>query len=67
MEPPTHAERARRVFFEPHVLEKDSAFESTLAQLAGTGLQWGGLLGITGVLILILVNWGLLGRPMSWW
>jgi signal transduction histidine kinase/CheY-like chemotaxis protein len=67
MEPRTYAERARRVFFEPHVLEEDAEFESTLAQLAGTGLQWGGLLGITGVLILIVVNWGLLGRPVSWW
>jgi len=67
MEPASYSERARRVFFRPRVLEDDSAFKATLAQLAGTGLQWGGVLGITGILILILVNWGLLARPVSWW
>jgi signal transduction histidine kinase/DNA-binding response OmpR family regulator len=67
MEPPSYTERARRVFLAPGALEDDSAFTSTLAGLANTGLQWGGLLGMTGVLILILVNWGLLGRPVSWW
>ena len=67
MDSPSYTERARRVFLAPGALEDDSAFTSTLAGLANTGLQWGGLLGVTGVLILILVNWGLLGRPVSWW
>jgi len=67
MDAPSYAERARRVFLTPGSLEEDPAFESTLAGLASTGLQWGGLLGLTGVFILILVNWGFLGRPVNWW
>ena len=60
-------DRARRVFFEPGTLESDPSFRSTLARLASTGLQWSGLLGIVGVLILVPVNTLLLGRPTLWW
>jgi hypothetical protein len=67
MEERSYVERARRVFLNPSALEADDAFASTLAQLAGTGLQWGGLVGIVGVAVLILVNGGLFGRPFTWW
>jgi len=57
----------RRVFFAPGELEEDRAFRNTLARLLGTGLTWGGLVGIIGVLFVSLVNWGMLGRPIMWW
>ena len=63
----SNLDRARRVFFEPGALESDPAFRSTLARLAARGLQWGGLLGIAGVLVLLPVNALLLGRPTLWW
>lgn len=62
-----YAERARRIFFAPRELERDERFRNTLTRHAETGLQWGGVVGMTGVFILILVHWGLLGRPASWW
>ena len=63
----TDLDRARRVFFEPGALEADRSFRSALTRLAGTGLQWSGLLGIAGVFILVPVNVFLLGRPTLWW
>lgn len=60
-------EHARRVFLTPGQLEDDTEFKSTLTELSATGLQWGGLLGIIGILILVLVHMGLLGRPTTWW
>lgn len=63
----TTLDRARRVFFEPGALEADPSFRATLARLARRGLQWGGLLAIAGVLILVPVNVFLLGRPTLWW
>ncbi len=57
----------RRVFFAPGELEEDRAFRATLVQLLGTGLTWGGLVGILGVLFVSLINWGVLGRPITWW
>lgn len=62
-----YVEQARRVFLTPGRLERDRAFRVTLARLAGTGLQWGGLLGIVGILVLVVVNVLLLGRPTTWW
>jgi signal transduction histidine kinase/DNA-binding response OmpR family regulator len=57
----------RRVFLAPGELEDDQAFRSTLVQLLGTGLTWGGVVGILGVLFVSLVNWSVLGRPITWW
>ncbi|MFB6230046.1 MAG: response regulator [Salinibacter sp.] len=67
MERTNFLERARRVFLKPSAFEADRAFRVTLAQLACTGLQWGGALGLVGLLILIPVNTVLLGRPVAWW
>ena len=67
MERQGYIERARRVVFGAGKLEEESEFETTLSGLACTGLQWGGLLGILGVLLLISVNVLLLGRPTAWW
>jgi len=67
MERRSYLEQARRVVFGAGELEDDDEFEATLAGLACTGLQWGGLLGILGVAILIPVNLLLLGRPAAWW
>ena len=67
MERQGYLEQARRVVFGAGTLEEESEFEATLAGLACTGLQWGGLLGILGVLLLIPVNILLLGRPTAWW
>lgn len=60
-------EQARRVFFGGGRLEEESDFAATLAELACTGLQWGGLLGSVGILILVPVNVLILGRPTAWW
>lgn len=60
-------ERTRRVVFGAGKLEEESEFKAALSDLACTGLQWGGLLGILGILILIPVNVLLLGRPTAWW
>ena len=57
----------RRVFFAPGELEEDPVFRATLARVLRTGLAWGGLVGILGVLSLIVVKWGVLGRPTTWW
>ena len=67
MEASSYLDRARRVFWTPGALEADDAFASTLARLTHTGLQWGGVVGIVGVLLLLLVNGGILGRPLTWW
>lgn len=67
MEDPNYLERARRVFLTPSTLEADDAFSKTLARLAGTGLQWGGVVGIIGVVLLLIVNAGGLGRSLTWW
>ena len=67
MERRSYIEQARRVVFGTAELEDEREFEATLAGLARTGLQWGGLLGILGVAILIPVNVLLLGRPTAWW
>jgi len=57
----------RHVVFRAGRLEEEPEFRSVLAGLAGTGLRWGGLLGLLGILILVPVNVGLLGRPAAWW
>ncbi len=67
MDPRGSIEQARRIAVGAGRLEEESEFRSVLAGLACTGLQWGGLLGIVGVLILVPVNVGLLGRPVAWW
>jgi len=67
MDRQTSLERARQVFLSPRTLEEDSRFAATLTRLTQTGLQWGGLLGIAGVTVLVLVHAGLLGRPTAWW
>ncbi len=67
MDPRGSIEQARRVVVGAGRLEEESEFRSVLAGLACTRLQWGGLLGIVGVLILVPVNVGLLGRPVAWW
>ena len=67
MEHRSYIEQARRVVFGAGKLEDEREFEATLAGLACAGLQWGGLLGILGVAILIPVNVLLLGRPTAWW
>jgi len=59
--------QVRRVVRRPGRLEEDSSFASALRTLAQTGLVWGGLLGMTGIVILVLVNVGLLGRPVVLW
>jgi len=58
---------ARSVLLRPGALEDEPAFRSTLARIACTGLQWGGGVGIVGVLVLVAVHAGLLGRPVAWW
>jgi signal transduction histidine kinase/DNA-binding response OmpR family regulator len=58
---------AQRVFLQPSALEEEADFQATLAQLACTGLQWGGGLGLLGLLILVPVNVFLLGRPVAFW
>jgi signal transduction histidine kinase/DNA-binding response OmpR family regulator len=63
----TDLDRARRVLFEPGALESESTFRATLARLGRRGLQWSGLLGIVGLLVLVPVNAFLLGRPTLWW
>jgi hypothetical protein len=60
-------EQVRQVFFGAQALEDEPEFEATLAGLACTGLQWGRLLGLLGVPILVPVNVVLLGRPTAWW
>ena len=60
-------DQARHVVFRAGRLEEDSEFRSVLAGLARTGLRWGGGLGLLGILILVPVNVGLLGRPAAWW
>jgi len=61
-------EQARRVLVGAGRLEEeDPEFRTVLAGLARTGLRWGGLLGLLGILILVPVNVGLLGRPTAWW
>ncbi|MFB6279525.1 MAG: response regulator [Salinibacter sp.] len=67
MERRSTLEQARQVFFGTQALEDESEFEATLAGLACAGLQWGGLLGLLGILILVPVNVVLLGRPTAWW
>ncbi|WP_263841882.1 hypothetical protein [Salinibacter sp.] len=67
MDPRESIKQARRIVVEAGRLEEEPEFRSTLAKLACTGVQWGGLLGIVGVLILVPVNVGLLGRPVAWW
>lgn len=67
MERDDYVRRARRVFLAPRELEEEPTFRTALAQLACTGLQWGGGLGIVAVVILVLVNVLLLGRPTTWW
>ncbi|MFB6271395.1 MAG: response regulator [Salinibacter sp.] len=67
MERHSYIEEARQVIFGAEELEQEPEFQATLRRLACTGLQWGGLLVILGVLILILVNAVLLGRPTAWW
>jgi signal transduction histidine kinase/DNA-binding response OmpR family regulator len=58
---------ARPVLFRPGALEDEPAFRSTLTQITCTGLQWGGLVGLVGVLVLVAVHAGVLGRPVAWW
>ena len=61
-------EQVRRVLLGAGGLEhEDPEFRAVLADLASTGLLWGGLLGLLGILILVPVNVGLLGRPTAWW
>ena len=61
-------EQVRRVLLGAGELEhEDPEFRSVLADLASTGLLWGGGLGLLGILILVPVNVGLLGRPTAWW
>ena len=67
MDRQSHIEEARRVVFSPAGFEEDPEFREILTGLACTGLQWGGVLGILGVLVLIPVNILLLGRPTAWW
>jgi signal transduction histidine kinase/CheY-like chemotaxis protein len=67
MESQRYIEQARRVLLGAGELEEDREFEAALAELACTGLQWGGLIGIAGLLIHIPVNIVLLGRPTAWW
>jgi len=67
MDPRGSVEQVRRIVFKAGRLEEEGAFRSVLAELARTGLQWGGLIGVLGVLILVPVNVGLLGRPVAWW
>jgi signal transduction histidine kinase/DNA-binding response OmpR family regulator len=66
-EPDSDRELVRRVFLQPGGLEDEEAFRERLTTLTQTGLQWGGLVGVVGVLALVLVHWGLLGRPATWW
>lgn len=67
VEAPGYVEQAGRVLLAPSTLEEERAFRVTLARLAGTGLQWGGLLGLVGVFVLVVLNAFLLGRPTMWW
>ncbi len=67
MERRSYIEQARRVFLAADTLEEEREFRATLSGLACTGLQWGGLIGIVGLLIHIPVNIFLLGRPTAWW
>ena len=67
MERRSTLEQARRVFLGAQELEDEHAFRAILSGLACTGLQWGGLLGLLGILILVPVNVVLLGRPAAWW
>ncbi|PQJ34727.1 ATPase [Salinibacter sp. 10B] len=67
MEDRTYAERARRVFLSPRSLENDRDFRETLAEVMRIGLQWGGMIGGLGMLVLGIINWGVLGRPTMWW
>jgi signal transduction histidine kinase len=60
-------EWTRRALLAPSTLEEDRSFRITLARIALTGLQWGGLLGILVVVGLVLLNSLLLGRPTTWW
>ena len=67
MEERTYAERVRRVFLAPRTLEEDREFRETLAEVMRTGLQWGGLVGALGLLVLVLLKVTVLGRPTMWW
>lgn len=67
MERRSAIEQAHRVFFNAGEMEDEREFEATLAGLACAGLQWGGLLGIVGIFVLVPVNLLLLGRPTAWW
>ena len=58
---------ARHALLAPSRLEEDRSFRVTLARIASTGLQWGGLLGLLVVVGLVLINSLLLGRPTTWW
>ncbi len=60
-------EWTRRALLAPSILEDDRSFRVTLARIASTGLQWGGLLGILVVVGLVLINSLALGRPTTWW
>jgi signal transduction histidine kinase/CheY-like chemotaxis protein len=67
MERRSTLEQARQVVFGAQALEDEPEFRTILAGLACTGLQWGGLLGLLGILILVPVNVVVLGRPTAWW
>ncbi len=67
MEDRTYLERASRVFLDPQTLEEEADFRGTLADVMHTGLQWGGLVGTVGMLVLMLVNWAVLARPTMLW
>ncbi|MFP4228930.1 MAG: hypothetical protein ACLFTE_08900 [Salinivenus sp.] len=63
----SHLFHARRVFLSPGDLEAEPDFRRTLTRRMGVGLQWGGLVGLLGVAILVGVHWDLLARPTTWW
>jgi len=67
MNPSSLLQRVRSVLFAPARMEEETAFRSTLTQITCTGLQWGGGVGIVGVLVLVFVYTGLVGRPVAWW
>jgi len=60
-------DRVRRVFLNPGEMERDRDFRATLSRLTDTGLQWGGLVGLIGVGVLVLVHVSLLDRPTMGW
>ncbi len=59
-------ETVRNIIVRSSALE-EKGFRRTLRRQTCSGLQWGGLVGIIGVLVLVLVHWGVMGRPTAWW